>query len=256
MADDLAERGRAAWPGIELSAAQLAEHLARLELPVEPHADLYLACACTAADPAALAAFDAKVLAEVGHFVARIDPSPQFADEVRQVLRHRLLVPRPDGPPRIADYSGRGALGAWVRVAAVRAAIDLRRDVHGEGRVSSTPAVARELRPDLALLRARYQADYEEALRAALATLDARERNLLRMHIVDGLTLDRIGVIYRVHRATAARWVQSVRQKLLDAIYQRLGERLRLSPSELDSLTALVQSQLQVSLTGLLLPST
>ena len=117
------------------------------------------------------------------------------------------------------------------------------------------PAISRELSPEVQLLRARYQTHYEEALRAALATLDAKERNLLRMHVVDGLTVDRIGLVYQVHRATAARWVQSVRGKLLDHIYRSLGERLQLSAAELDSLTALVHSQLRVSLTGLLLSS-
>jgi RNA polymerase sigma-70 factor, ECF subfamily len=255
MQKDLSERGRAAWPDIEVSDAQLAAHLSRLDLPPEPHPDLYLACACAAGVPAALATFDERVLAQVGSFVARIDASPGFANEVRQTLRERLLVARPDAPPRIADYSGRGPLGAWVRVAALRAAIDLRRDQHRGAWLSAAPTIARELSPDLQLVRARYQADYEEALRVALAALDAKERNLLRMHVVDGLTIDRIGLVYHVHRATAARWVQAVRQKLLETIYRRLGQRLALSPAELDSLTALVQSQLQVSLTGLLVSS-
>lgn len=256
MAKGFEERGRAAWPAIAVSEAQLRAHLARLELPDEPHADLYLACACAAGDPAAIAAFERAVLSEVGHFIARIDGSPQFADEVRQALRERLLVAREGAPPRIADYSGRGPLGAWVRVAAVRTAIDLRRDADDHGRVSTAEAIAHDLSPEVELLRARYQADYEAAVREALAALDSKERNLLRMHVVDGLTVDRIGLVYRVHRATAARWVQAVRQKLLDEVYRRLGERLRLSPAELDSLTALVQSQLRVSLTGLLLSST
>jgi RNA polymerase sigma-70 factor, ECF subfamily len=237
MANGLGERGRAAWPAVAVSEAQLREHVARLELPEQPHADLYLACACAAGDAKAIAAFERAVLSEVGHFIARIDASPQFADEVRQALRERLLVARAGAPPRIADYTGRGPLGAWVRVVAVRVAIDLRRDADDHRHLSTT------------------QADYEAAMREALAALDAKERNLLRMHVVDGLTVDRIGLAYRVHRATAARWVQAVRQKLLDDIYRRLGERLHLSPAELDSLTALVQSQLRVSLTGLLLSS-
>jgi RNA polymerase sigma-70 factor (ECF subfamily) len=255
MHEALAARGRAVWPGIEVSDGQLAGHLARLELPAEPHADLYLACACAVGDPAALAAFDTSVLSQVGSFVSRIDASPPFADEVRQALRERLLVARGPLPPRIAEYSGRGALGAWVRVAAVRVAIDLHRDPPDTARLSAAPAIARELSPDLQLLKARHQSDYEDALRGAFLTLDAKERNLLRMHFVDGLTVDRIGLIYQVHRATAARWVQAVREKLLHEVYRCLGSRLRLSPTELDSLTALVQSQLQISLTSLFLPS-
>ena len=58
--------------------------------------------------------------------LTRLGREPMFVDEVRQVLRTKLLVG--DGaPPKIADYSGRGPLDGWVRAAAVRAAIDLKR---------------------------------------------------------------------------------------------------------------------------------
>ena len=40
----------------------------------------------------------------------------------------------------------------------------------------------------------------------AFAALESRERNLLRYALGDGLSVDAIGTLYRVHRATAARW--------------------------------------------------
>ena len=52
--------------------------------------------------------------------MARIDSSSQFVDEVKQGLRERLLV---GPPPRIAEYSGSGPLGGWLRVVSVRLAI-------------------------------------------------------------------------------------------------------------------------------------
>src|SRR4051794_26918913 len=87
MASEVGRRGRAAWPGIELTDAQLDAHLARLELPAEPHEDLYLACACALGDAPAIDAFERSILAQVGSFVGRIDASAQFVDEVRQSLR-------------------------------------------------------------------------------------------------------------------------------------------------------------------------
>jgi hypothetical protein len=39
-------------------------------------------------------------------------------------LRERLLVRRGDRPARIADYPGRGALARWLRVTAVRVALN------------------------------------------------------------------------------------------------------------------------------------
>jgi RNA polymerase sigma-70 factor (ECF subfamily) len=162
-------------------------------------------------------------------------------------------VTRGDQPPRIAGYSGRGPLGAWVRVAALRTAIDL---VRRREPTVDAQAVARAPAPDVdpeaALLRARYQGEYETALRAALAMLTARDRSLLRMYFVDGLTVERIGVVYRVHRATVSRWIFAARSQLLDETYRLLGERLRLSASEFASLAALVQSRLDLSLSGIL----
>jgi RNA polymerase sigma-70 factor (ECF subfamily) len=58
--------------------------------------------------------------------ISHIDPSPDFADEVVQVLLERLLVSRPGEAPTIADYSGRGALGGWLRIVAVRTCYNLR----------------------------------------------------------------------------------------------------------------------------------
>jgi hypothetical protein len=55
-----------------------------------------------------------------------------------------------------------------------------------------------------------------------------------------------------VHRATAARWIVELRRQLLDAVFRRLGGRLQLSPSEFASLTAVVRSQLHISLGSLL----
>ncbi|HUJ58810.1 MAG TPA: sigma-70 family RNA polymerase sigma factor [Kofleriaceae bacterium] len=251
---DAYARGRAAWPDIAVDPAVFAAHVAHLDLPSEPHADLYLACACAHDDPGALATFDRELLGAVGKHIRRIDGSRELADEVRQLVRERLLVARDGERPRIAAYAGRGPLAAWVRVTAVRVALDVQRKRGGDPAAggSASQLAAGELDPEAALIRARYQRDYEAALREALGELTAKQRNLLRMHFVDGMTVERIGTAYRVHRATAARWIVELRRQLLDAIYHRLGAQLALGPSEFASLTAVVRSQLHVSLGGLL----
>jgi RNA polymerase sigma-70 factor (ECF subfamily) len=253
--NDAYERGRAAWPEVTVDAARFAEHAAPFVEGSPLHQDLYLACACVTGDAAALAAFDRRVLSEVDLHIRRIDGAADLVDEVRQTLRERLLVARGGQPPRIAAYSGRGPIGAWVRVAAVRAAIDVMRRRGSEPKLDGNAAAraeAPDVDPEAALLRARYQGEYESALRAALATLTPRDRSLLRMYFVDGMTVERIGVVYRVHRATVSRWIFAARTQLLDETYRLLGERLRLSASEFASLAALVQSRLDLSLSGIL----
>lgn len=41
---------------------------------------------------------------------------PALMNELRHLLRQRLLVPVDGAPPKLASYSGRGPLGQWVRL--------------------------------------------------------------------------------------------------------------------------------------------
>ncbi|MFY0535383.1 hypothetical protein [Nannocystis pusilla] len=47
-----------------------------------------------------------------------------------------------------------------------------------------------------------------------MAELDEQARNLLRQHLLDGLSIDQIAGLQRVHRATAARRLVRVREDL------------------------------------------
>jgi RNA polymerase sigma-70 factor (ECF subfamily) len=244
------ESGSAAWPevhfGVEAVAQSLSAKTSAQEL-MHP-ADLYLALACAAGIPAALSIFERHLLSEVAAFVARINPSPAFADEVRQRLRERLLV----GPSaRIAEYRGNGPLGAWLRVASVRIAIDLLR---ADGATRATPihdVATRALDPEFGYIAATHRPMLEDALRKAVTNLTTRERNVLRMYFVNGWTFARIGRSYRVHRGTVTRWVADIRQRLLDQMLAELGDKLSLSINQLRSLAGLLGSQVDAGLSGL-----
>lgn len=203
----------------------------------------------------------AKILRDRSHSVIdaaarRFDGSSSFADEVRQKLFEKLLVASPNRGPRILAYAGRGAIEAWVRVAAVRAAIDLVRQRRG-GDDASDDRLLDELDasggdPELAYIRLRYADDVHAAFRAAFGVLTARERTVLRLHLLDGLNIDRIGVIYHVHRATVARWIARARETISVESHRLLQERLGATDSEVESLERLVRSDLQVCLSELL----
>ncbi|MCL4227840.1 MAG: sigma-70 family RNA polymerase sigma factor [Myxococcales bacterium] len=252
-----AAAARQAWPALAEPpgfVARLAEALAGGGgAGGRVHADdLYLACACAGGDPAALAAFDRAVLPQISGAVRRIDPSPDFADEVRQAVRARLLVGDAGEPPRIAGYAGRGPLVAWVRVAAVRLALALRDRRRREAPVAHAGDDVGDLAaldPELALLKARYAGELEEALRRAGQALTERERALLRLAFADGLNVDQVGDVYGVHRATAARWIARARERLFELTRDDLRARLALSPTEFDSVVRLVRSQVELTLT-------
>lgn len=223
--------------------------------PRAEHADdVALAAACLRGDGAALRRFDDEVLALAIDGARSIDRSPAFLDEVRQRVRAHLLVG--DGRPRLADYAGRGPLRAWTAVAAVRTALMLRR-AQGRRREVSDDDWAGALslvatgNPELDLLKQQHATAFATALRDAAAALEPRLRAALAMHFTEGLSIDEIGAVYAVHRATAARWVTRAREALVTTTRQLLTDRLGLTPSEIERVGALVQSQVDVSLSQL-----
>jgi len=252
------EAGRAAWPSIAVDREQLAALVGRVgdDAAARFGGDLYLVAGCLAGNAQALAVFDREILSATRAAIASIDSSAAFVDEACQRLRTALFVG--DGSrPRIADYAARGPLRAWVGVAAARTALMMRRSQKRSREVpeddwASALAAISTGDPELELLKRQYAAAFAEALRDAVAALEPRLRAALRMSFADGLTIDEIGAVYAVHRATAARWIQRACANVAREARRLLGERLALSGSELDRLTALVQSQIDVSLSQLL----
>ena len=116
---------REQWPEIDVPEDDFASYV--LERVEDSHAspswsDLYLACACARRDPQALRAFDAVLFPQIEPALARVARSVS-SDEVRQILRDKLFVAEPGKRPKIADYSGRGALRTWLRITAMRVAL-------------------------------------------------------------------------------------------------------------------------------------
>ncbi|WP_164021328.1 sigma-70 family RNA polymerase sigma factor [Pyxidicoccus trucidator] len=258
----LVRQAREAWPRVDMDAGAFLAHVAE-RLPATGEAgevlaslragELFLAFACARGDARALEALDAHVLSQVGTWLPR--ESPSLVDELRQVLSQRLLVPVDGAPPKLASYSGRGPLGQWVRAVALRLHIDQQRAAPREQPVGQAPAELAErlgADPELAFIRERHQEDFRVAFRAALGRLESRERNLLRLHHVHGLSMDSVGATYQAPRSTVARWIARARERLLALTREELTARLGLTPDELDSMLRLVSSQLDVSLRQLM----
>jgi len=252
------QAGQAVWPGIVIDRAQFAARVADLDGDAVARfaGDLYLAAACAAGAEGAIEAFERAILPAAVAGVRAIDGDPSFVEETVQRLREHLLVG--DGA-RLAQYAARGTLQAWVGIAAARTALKAKRSQKRAREVgfdddSWTGALAAISTndPELELLKRQYAAAFGDALRDAARTLEPRLRSALRMSFVDALSIDEIGAIYSVHRATAARWIRSACDALFDATRTLLADRLQLTPSELDRMTAMVRSQIDVSLTQLL----
>lgn len=247
---------RATWPGIYLPeddfVALVQEHTsepAARPLSERLVSSLWLALACARGDAKALRDFESHTFPGARSVLGKMGLSADEIDEVLQILREKLLVTEPGEAPGILAAASHGDLPGIVRVAAARTALNLRRkdhrlDVDNERLLTE---LCPDADPELATLKEQHRAAFKSALEDALAGLSAQERNVLRMHLLHGLSIDAIGNAFRVHRATAARWLGSIRAKLDRETRRLLRERKGLTDPEFDSLVRLVESRIQVS---------
>lgn len=212
--------------------------------------DLELARRALSGDAIALAEVDRRIGAESARVAA---PQRLPADEVRQLLRERLLVAGPGQTPKLSRYDGTGPLSAWLRAVAVRVSSNARRSGGQEEAVSTVPESAlAEPTAELTLLRLQYRAHFREAFAEALRGLEAKERTVLRLHTLDGLSLASIGTMFQRDASNVSRWLGRIRERLLQDTRSALGRRLSLEGADLESLMRVADSELTMSLSGLL----
>jgi RNA polymerase sigma-70 factor, ECF subfamily len=225
------------------------------ELPIE---DLYLACALGRGDPFALVEFQRTLNPVLRRTARGIDPDRHFVDEVTQRAQIRMLVGENGSAPRILAYDGRGPLKNWLIGSALWLARDLKRvagrPMESGGELQLLDLPASEVPAELSHLRSQQGPVVERAFREALAALDVKERNILRMHFVEGVGISAIGKLHQVHRSTVSRWVVEARTRILEAVTSRLKAELSLTPSDLRSLIRMFRSNLQLGLSRILPP--
>jgi RNA polymerase sigma-70 factor (ECF subfamily) len=102
--------------------------------------------------------------------------------------------------------------------------------------------------PEVAYLKRVYTGEFRAAFESAFAELGARDRNLLRYAFVEGLTIDGIGALYKVHRATAARWIVKAHGELGAKVKAGLLARLGVDAAEYESILRLLESQIDLTL--------
>ena len=257
--------GRAAWPTlvvserdfigyvaerIEVSGSDIAQTLESLDA-----AELHLAWACGQGHSTAISAFEQRYFGVIGKAVSTFSLTRDQIADIKQILRKKLFVALPGQRPKILDYGGQGELNGLVRIAAVRAAINLvqrREESVGDSASldENVPAQARD--PELASIWAEHRQAFKCALEDAVHDLGSRERLLLRLYYVRKMNLERIGALYDVHLATASRWIARAREDLVRGTRKRLKNRCSLSDGELTSIGKLLESQVSLSLARLL----
>jgi RNA polymerase sigma-70 factor (ECF subfamily) len=237
---DVFTRGRRAWPGVEITAAQYVK-FSRERLPPgaktsEAHADLYLACACSLGVPAAQEALDRVIMADVPKAIRRVSAEPDFVADVAADLRLALLAGTDGKPSLLERYQGKGPLRSYVMVLAMRRSIDRKRR---QKEVVTEPADLADLaaaNPSVIHVGSSELSEaFVAALKEKLSALPSRDRNVLRLHIVDGIPAEAIGRMYGVHRATATRWIADVKRAVFDETRDELQRQFNVSPGTFES---------------------
>lgn len=261
----IAEIAQKLHPGLGLARERFAAFLAR-HLPAsgeelrafeEEHiGDLYLAWAYGLGERSARERIEREHFDRIERRLRRMSASPAIIAEILQELRCRLVeLHDPEAAGR--GYVGRGSLGGWLFVAAVRIAERRserdRHEIPGhEPALVSQDRLAQALDPEMDHLVHSYKSTFESAIREALHDLSSRERNLLRYHFLEKLSIDRLAELYGVHRATAARWIVRAQRRLAENTRARFAAQIPTAAQSMPRLLALIRSKLDLGLSAVL----
>lgn len=242
------------WHHIPLSAERFAANWLRLsdsrEGPLDAHAgDIYLVAACLDGVPAALAELD-RLLRAQAPALASFGLSNADVEDVLSTTLAGLL----EG--KLRRYSGRGPLEAWLRVTLTNRLLDRLRAspqlVELDDVLLGTLSTSHV--PELELARRQFRGSFSAGFKLAIARLTPRQRNLLRQHHLDELTLEELSALYHVHRATVARWLADARVALLDFTRDEVSKLMGVARHDVDSIVRLISSRFDLS-AGLFLSS-
>jgi len=208
--------------------------------------DFYLCWAASNGEEAALRALVDDYVRPACRIAAG---APGRVDELLTEVSTHLSVPTENGPPRIASYSGRGPLEAWLRMVAKRRSIELYR---GERPRPAQEEYARRalnvMDPELDFLKFRYARQFNAALEEVLAALSTEDANLLYLTSVEQVSSEAVAQMRGVSTRTIQRRLAVIRAGVFDDLRQAMRLRLNASHDEIESLLGLVQSQLGVTL--------
>lgn len=254
--------GVSAWPHVHLTYEELCQYVTRCGygegLRAHP-ADLYLCAACALGHQSAYRAIEKTYFPKLSVGIYRMVKDTQVVGEVLQELRSRLFVGH---LPKIATYKGSGTLCGWLcRVAMcvssnyLRAAAAQRRLRSSLEQCVSVTHVAEDS-PDERTFRNDRRRSCEQAWLSAVHSLDATDRQLLHRYFVAGLSIDRLGPLYSVHRATIARRIRRTTEHVRRQVRASLSSCYPgWNAQDLDALALGVCRELDVS-ASLLRPST
>lgn len=258
--NQLVEGAMLALPGVEVDRdafrGTLEQRIAEAGAPEAVNAaDLLLAFATLAGDQIATRELDRRLVRAVRTAVARFEGL--HVEELEQQVRQRVLVGDKGSGPKLAKYTGRGAIVAWLKAVAGSLAIDEARKLKPDRSANEDELVATassEAGPEVSLLNAQQKQHFNAAFKEALTRLTPQERTVMKMKFVDDLAVEDIGRAFAVHRTTAMRWLEKAQAQVMEETRKLMAQRLGLRTSEIKSMLRVMQPSIAERLSRLLAP--
>ena len=205
--------------------------------------DLCLIIACERGDESAwgdlVKDFDATVKSAARKFAKNVEDAEDLAGSIWAELYG--LKKDADGKlkTKLSYYSGRGSLGGWLRAVTNQLAIDNFRkeskfvqieesrefeNLANESSENSENAkvVQASDNPEENFSLKQTQKDVSDALKQAIATLDAEDRLILKLYYFDDLKLKDIGATLGFHEATASRKLVRIQTEIRKSVEKNL----------------------------------
>jgi RNA polymerase sigma-70 factor (ECF subfamily) len=114
--------------------------------------------------------------------------------------------------------------------------------------VGRQPIVAAPSDAEAAYVKSRYGDRLQVAMNHAIAALSPEQRNLLKLHFVDGLTFDEMAERLGSHRVTVWRHIAAAREAISEGTRRQLLDESSIPASEFESIVRVIHSQLHLSL--------
>jgi RNA polymerase sigma-70 factor (ECF subfamily) len=270
-----AKSAAAAWPNVHLSSEHFVGYLAERAdaalSPLEaiarlPLADLFLACGCAGGDGAAIEAFVGAYGPKLRAVIGKVDPTPDFVDDIMKELGEALLSDIEGvGPPgregklpqsKITQYRGRASLETWLAASATRRALTRKGVAKPFDDLAEIAATERSGNPALDHLRLRYPNGFGQAITdgvtQALGTLTSNDALLLRSHLVEGFSLRKLSHIRGVNVNVIARDFATARATLHEHIRQVLGTRSGLATDDVDAVLSALFTRVNLGINAAL----
>lgn len=226
--------------GIYPEHAEIKEFIGELRAD-----DLCLIIACENGDERAwedlVTQFDATVKSAARKVTSNSEDAEDLASSIWAELYGLRIDADGNKKSKLAYYSGRGSLAGWLRAVVSQLAVDEFRKVSkfvqieedrdfenlaSEAAGSDNHHFASNAdSPEELVTDAATQADVADALRAAVASLDAEDRLIVKLYYFDDLKLKNIAATFGYHEATASRRLTRVQSDIRKGVEKELKVR-------------------------------